>query len=60
MEGVLAFTEGRAKVVDFPSYATAITALKLMIPKPTLQKKSFVNAIWFPFQLQVIALLLVF
>ena len=53
MAGVLAFTEGREKVVDFPSYPTAITALELMIPKPTLLKKSYVNAIWFPFQQQV-------
>ena len=53
MAGVLAFTEKREQVVDFPSYPTAVTALELMIPKPTIKKRNYIGAVLLPFQTQV-------
>ena len=53
MAGVLAFTEKRKKMLDLPSFPTAMTALELMIPKPTIQKRNYVVAVWLPFQTQV-------
>lgn len=52
MVGEFGYTSNRNQIVDYP-YPNVITALALLIPKPTAQKTNHFLAIWQPFQPQV-------
>ena len=52
MVGEFGYNSERNKLIDYP-YPTKITALALLIPKPTAQETHYLVAIWQPFQPQV-------